>query len=243
LESAEVISYSFVILQDETTQIAGCEWHLTGVEEVITRMKIEEEAGYGLNRLINFSDAVIAIAITLLVLEIRLPEGVRGLPDDVITREVLSLWPAYLGYFTSFWVIGLYWLAHHRIFRAIRYYDRRLMMINLAFLFTVAFMPFPTALLFDYGGVLIAVLLYAGTLMLAGLSLVGLWLYASHDHRLITPTLEPDAIRNITRGLLAAPGVFLLSIVVAFFNADLAMYLWLLQIPAYFLTRPPYMPE
>lgn len=206
-------------------------------------MKIEEEAGYGINRLVNFSDAVIAICITLLVLDIRLPESVRGLSDEAVTREILALWPAYLGYFTSFWVIGLYWLAHHRIFRAIRNYDRPLMMINLLFLFAVAFMPFPTALLFNYAGVLVVVLLYAGTLTVMGLSLVGLWLYASHDHRLITPTLEPGVIRMITRGLLAAPSVFLLSIIVAFFNADLAMYLWLLQIPAYFLTRPPYMPQ
>lgn len=203
----------------------------------------EKDKGYGLNRVINLSDAVIAIAITLLVLEIRLPEGARGLPDEIVTREVLGLWPKYLGYITSFGVIGLYWLAHHRIFRAIVAYDRRLMMINLGFLFTVAFMPFPTALLFDYAGVFVAVLLYAGTLTLTGLSLVGLWLYASHDHRLISPDVETHTIHNVTRGLLAGPGVFLLSILVAFFNADLAMYVWLLQIPAYFLTRPPFMPE
>jgi uncharacterized membrane protein len=202
-------------------------------------MSVEEEKGYGLGRLINFSDAVIAIAITLLVLEIRLPEITRGLDGPTITGEVLSIWPKYLGYLVSFWVIGLYWMAHHRIFRLIDSYDRRLLTLNLAFLCTVAFMPFPTSVLFDYAGVFIVVLLYAGTLTLTGLSLVAIWLYATKEHRLVDPQLDERMIHNQTRSLLVGPGVFLLSIIVAIFNPDLAMYAWLLQIPAYFLTRPP----
>lgn len=200
-------------------------------------MTIEEEKGYGLGRLINFSDAVIAIAITLLVLEIRLPEAQRGLPAQAITGEILALWPKYLGYLVSFWVIGLYWLAHHRVFRLVSGFDRRLMILNLVFLCTVAFMPFPTSVLFDYAGVFIVVLLYAGTLTLTGLSLVAIWLYATHAHRLVDQQLSPEIIRNQTLGLLVGPGVFLLSIVVAVFDPNLAMFFWLLQLPAYFLTR------
>lgn len=203
----------------------------------------EEEKGYGLTRLIGFSDAVIAIAITLLVLEIRAPELGGELSEAELTRAILGQWPKYLGFFTSFWVIGLYWLAHLRIFRAIRGYDRRLLMLNLFFLFTVAFTPFPTALLFGFAGIFISVFLYAGTLALTGLSLVAIWLYASRNHRLIDPALPPAVIRNVTRGLLAGPGVFLLSIVVALFDANIAMYFWLLQIPAYLLTRPPFVPD
>jgi uncharacterized membrane protein len=202
-------------------------------------MSVEKEKGYGLSRLINFSDAVIAIAITLLVLEIRLPELTRGLDGPTITGEILSLWPKYLGYLVSFWVIGLYWMAHHRIFRLIDSYDRRLLTLNLAFLCTVAFMPFPTSVLFDYAGVFIVVLLYAGTLTLTGLSLVAIWLYATKEHRLVDPQLDERMIHNQTQSLLVGPGVFLLSIIVAIFNPDLGMYVWLLQIPAYFLTRPP----
>jgi len=203
---------------------------------LIVNIEAEE---YGLDRLINFSDAVIAIAITLLVLEIRLPGVTRGLPAQEITNEILALWPKYLGYLVSFWVIGLYWMAHHRIFRLISSYDRRLLTLNLAFLVTVAFMPFPTSVLFDYAGGFVVVLLYAGTLTLTGLSLVAIWLYATHDHRLVDAQLDDALINNQTRSLLVGPGIFLLSIAVAAFNPDLAMYAWLLQIPAYFLTRPP----
>jgi TMEM175 potassium channel family protein len=207
---------------------------------VLLQMTIKEDKGYGLDRLINFSDAVIAIAITLLVLDIRLPEAARGLDASIVSREILALWPKYLGYLVSFWVIGLYWMAHHRIFHMIRSYDRRLLTLNLIFLSTVAFMPFPTSVLFDYAGIFIVVLLYAGTLTLTGLSLVAIWLYATHKHRLVDPQLDAAVIRSQTKGLLAGPAVFLLSIVVAIFDPNIAMYIWLLQIPAYFLTRPSF---
>src|SRR5512136_2762438 len=100
----------------------------------------------GLERIIFFSDAVMAIAITLLILEVRLPEGAA--PDGV-GRQVLALWPKYLGYSVSFWVIALYWVAHHRCFLYIRAYDRRLIYLDFLFLLFIAFMPFPTGLLFD----------------------------------------------------------------------------------------------
>ena len=201
-----------------------------------------EEEGYGLDRLVNFSDAVIAIAITLLVLEVRLPEAARLLPAEELTGAILGLWPKYLGYIVSFWVIGLYWLAHHRIFRLVRRYDRRLLTLNLAFLCTVAFMPFPTSVLFDFPGIFVVIFLYAGTLTLTGLSLVGIWLYATNKHRLVDPQLDEELIHHQTRSLLVGPAIFILSVLVAVFNPDIAMWVWMLQIPAYFLTRPSFSP-
>jgi uncharacterized membrane protein len=79
----------------------------------------------GLERIVFFSDAVMAIAITLLILEVRLPEGSAD-----FSRRILALWPKYLGYFVSFWVIALYWVAHHRCFQLIRDYDRGLINLN-----------------------------------------------------------------------------------------------------------------
>ena len=103
---------------------------------------------FGLDRIVFFSDAVMAIAITLLVLDIKVPEA-AGISTIDLGRRMLDLWPKYLGYFVSFWVIALYWVAHHRCFRYIRKYDRRLMYLNFLFLMFIAFMPFPTGLLFD----------------------------------------------------------------------------------------------
>jgi len=196
------------------------------------------EGGFGLERLIFFSDAVIAIAITLLVLDIHVPEVAPTAIATDLPRQVLALWPNYLGYFTSFWVIGYYWMAHHRLFRHIQAYDQGLVSLNLTLLFFIAFMPFPTALLFRYPAQPISVMIYAGTLVLIGLSMVGVWQYALHRQGLVEAGLEPKRIRQITISLLIAPAIFLLSMGVAVWNGQWAMYTWLLLLPIYFFFRP-----
>ena len=93
-------------------------------------------------RLEAFSDGVFAIAITLLVLEISVPAEAF----DDLWSGILHEWPAYLGYVTSFLTIGALWLAHHGVFRRLRYANNNVMRINLLLLMAVAFLPFPTKL-------------------------------------------------------------------------------------------------
>jgi TMEM175 potassium channel family protein len=190
---------------------------------------------FGLDRLVFFSDAVMAIAITLLVLDIKVPEAAGGSARD-LTRAVLGMWPKILGYIVSFWVIALYWVAHHRCFRYIRKYDRRLMYLNFLFLMFIAFMPFPTALLFSSSARTAPVVLYAGTAAGMGLSLALLWIYAVR-RRFIPADMPREVVRDIGLNLLLPPVVFLLSAIAAAFNANLAMYLWFLLIPVYVLRR------
>jgi uncharacterized membrane protein len=191
---------------------------------------------FGLDRIVFFSDAVMAIAITLLVLDIQVPEtgGTGAAPD--LGRRVLGLWPAYLGYVVSFWVIALYWVAHHRCFRYIRKYDRRLIYLNFLFLMFIAFMPFPTRLLFSNPAEVVSVVLYASTAAGMGLSLAWVWIYAGR-HRFLSVDVSRAAVRDITLNLLLPPLVFLLSAGVAVFNANLAMYLWFLLAPVYVFRR------
>jgi TMEM175 potassium channel family protein len=189
----------------------------------------------GLDRIVFFSDAVIAIAVTLLVLDLRAPEVAGDLARDP-GRALLSLWPKVLGYVVSFWVIALYWVAHHRCYRYIRRYDRRLIYLNFLFLMFIAFMPFPTALLFSSPALTVPVMLYAGTAACMGLSLALLWIYAGR-RRLIAAEMPPAVTRDIRLNLLLPPVVFVLSAVVAPFNADVAMYLWFLLIPVYVFRR------
>jgi uncharacterized membrane protein len=199
---------------------------------------------YGLDRIIFFSDAVIAIAITLLVLDIKMPEGSRG-PASDLTRQLLALWPKFVGYFVSFWVIALYWVAHHRCYRYIRRYDRRLIYLNFLFLMFIAFMPFPTGLLFSNPTGTASVMLYACTAAGMGLSLAGLWTYADR-HGFIPADMPRSMIRDIRLNQILPSVVFLISAVVAIFNASAAMYFWFLLLPAYLYLRrtearvPPY---
>lgn len=105
------------------------------------------ESGRELNRIVNFTDGVFAIVITLLILTIQAPE----IPSDSVARELpgrlLDLAPKFLSYVISFLVVAVYWMAHHRVFRPIRGYDRTLLYLNFSFLILLASVPFPSLLL------------------------------------------------------------------------------------------------
>ena len=132
----------------------------------------------GYERLIFFSDAVFAIAITLLIIEVRLP----ALPDDASDADLIAglraTVPAVFAYVLSFATIGLYWLAHWRRFRYIARVDYRLVAYNLVLLGLIAFIPFPTVVLGEHGDLASAVILYAVALSAAGLAGPLTWLYA-----------------------------------------------------------------
>ena len=181
----------------------------------------------GLERLIFFSDAVFAIAVTLLALEIRLPAGEGSLTDEQLLKTLQTIWPKYLGYVVSFLVIGVFWIGHHRKFRFIERYDKNLILLNLILLMFVAFVPFPTSVIIEYGNQT-ATIFYALIMMILGLLSAAIWRYASLNHRLIDLQLEQQQCRHEALRTLAVPGVFLLSIFIAFFNADLAKISWVL---------------
>jgi uncharacterized membrane protein len=189
----------------------------------------------GLERITALSDAVLAIAITLLVLSFDVPQTTRELAGNP-GQALRHLFPNLMGYAVSFWVIALYWVAHHRCFRYIRRYDRRLMYINFLFLMFIAFMPFPTALLFSSPSGPLPVVLYAGTAAGMGLSLALLWIYAER-HRFIAAGTSQATVRDIRVNLLLPPAVFLLSAAAAPVNVSVAMFLWLLLVPVYALRR------
>lgn len=123
---------------------------------------------FQLERLTFFSDAVFAIAITLLVIEIRLPPLHHATESD-LANALLQLIPQYVGFIVSFFVIGRFWLGHHRAFGQLSRVDDKLVWRNLLFLLTVAFMPFPTAIISEFPASRVAVGLYACWLMAAGL--------------------------------------------------------------------------
>jgi uncharacterized membrane protein len=182
-----------------------------------------------LERLLFFSDAVFAIAITLLVLEIRLPASEERMTNGQLLQGILSLWPKYLNYAVSFLVIGLFWRGHHRKFRFIQRYDSPLLQLNILLLMGIAFIPFPTALLSEYGN-RTATIFYALTITITGLLNAAVWVYSAHHHRLIDPGFSPQQIRRETLRALAVPGVFLFSIGLAFLDpsATLAKFSWML---------------
>ena len=192
--------------------------------------------GRDTGRIEYFSDAVFAIAMTLLVLDIRLPKVLDSPTPAVLWEQVGLLWPQFFAYVLSFAVLALNWVFHHRKFRVVRSYDGGLIWINLVFLLFVAVLPFPTSLLSDYGSQGDAgVVLYAAEVgILSGLQ-TWLWWYA-YRHGHLDAQVTPALARYIARANLLPTVLFGLSIPVVMFVpspvGDIGAYvLWFLTWP------------
>jgi uncharacterized membrane protein len=179
------------------------------------------------DRVLFFSDAVFAIAITLLVVDLRVPGVVPN-----AAQEIRNSSGRILSFAISFLVIGLFWMGHHRLFRFITALDRRLIFLNLLFLGTIAFLPYPTALLFAGNTKAPAApVFYAACVAGAGLVELVLWLYATHTKGLVPASVSPTVRRYELAQLLPNPVVFLLSIPVAFIAPGVAPFTWILLLP------------
>jgi len=117
-----------------------------------TPLHNELKKEFQLERMILFSDAVFAIAITLLVIEIKIPEIHENISDKTLLYSLRHLIPKFTGFLISFMLIGVYWTIHHRMFGFVTSYTRKLLMLNLFFLFFVALMPFSTGFYSEYAG-------------------------------------------------------------------------------------------
>ncbi len=188
------------------------------------------EGGRGLDRILALSDGVFAIAITLLVLNIEVPQ----IPEDLVAQELpgelFDLWPKYLSYVISFLVILFYWTAHHSIFSFIKAHDRRLIWLNSLFLMCVAFLPFPAALMGEYGDQQLVVVIYAGSLAVTRLLLSAVWWYVLGKPQLVDMDMDPSTIRIFSIRAWAIPLIFLISIGISFFSVTAAIYSWILLV-------------
>ncbi len=136
----------------------------------------------------------------------------------------------------SFLVIGSYWISHHRKFRYIRRYDRRLILLNLLLLMVIAFIPFPTTVLSEYGN-RTATIFYASVMVLGGLLSVLIWWYAAYKNRLIDPNMDVKQRRKEIQVPLVTTGIFLLSIGISFIDPNIARFFWILIFAANVLFR------
>jgi uncharacterized membrane protein len=169
-------------------------------------------------RLEALSDGVIAIAITLLILEIRVPAVDEASPQEA-WAALRALWPQYLGYVISFTTIGIFWANHHLIFRFIARTNHYLILANLFLLFGIATIPFPTALMADTLGhpaERVGVTVYSGWFVVCAVAFNVLWLYAVRADGLLEPDADPAAIATVTRRFLLGPPLYLAAFLLAF---------------------------
>jgi uncharacterized membrane protein len=191
-------------------------------------------AGYGMStgRLEALSDGVLAIVITLLILAFTDADkeiaNSRSMSSDELVGFLLGLWPHLLGYVLSFVLIAIYWILHHHMFHYIRRADRGLLWLNLLFLMSVAFVPFPTDLLstciLHESNVI--VILYGATHLICGLMLAAVWGYATRQRRLVADGIDPAVVRATMQTTLTGPALYLLAICASFASTSAAIVVY-----------------
>jgi uncharacterized membrane protein len=200
----------------------------------MSQLHNELKKEFQLERIILFSDAVFAIAITLLVIEIKIPEIHEDVSDKALMHSLGHLAPKFIGFLVSFMLIGLYWSIHHRMFGFVTSYDRRLLVLNLAFLFFIALMPFSTGFYSEYAGpelfrkqLKIPLTFYVLNFAAAGFINYFMWRHITNaKNKLAEPAIDPMVAKMAKARALIVPCIFLLMMAVAYTtNVLIAVYI------------------
>jgi uncharacterized membrane protein len=176
----------------------------------------------GTSRLETFADGVLAIAATLLILDV----SVSGSP---LSTQLARAWPSYVAYMVSFITIGIIWVNHHAIMDQVARCDRTFLVVNVFFLMVVAFIPFPTRLVAEHlrgEGARAAALAYGITLTLTAIWFNVLWFYAAAKGRLLREDADPRVVRGISRSYRPGPWIYLAATLIAFADPRVSLALF-----------------
>jgi uncharacterized membrane protein len=185
-------------------------------------------------RLEYLTDAVLAIVMTLLVLEITVPQLSHTEASTELTRELVELWPMFLSYATSFIILGFAWIGDIDQLHLVKRVNRTFLWLTILYLMFIAVIPFSTALLGEYGDQQISVIIYGINLLVAAFWYNVKWWYASRNHLLIDKNSDPNIIRAITRRHLIAPIMYSIAIAMSYASLQLSIILYIAT-PLYFL--------
>ena len=161
------------------------------------------------SRLETFADGVFAIAITLLVLGIRIPAA-----SEDLAKSLAAQWPSFFAYVVSFLTIGIMWVQHHRLFTAVGRSNSTFAMINVIFLMFIAFVPYPTVVLAEHvgpdrSGWLLATFLYGGTMVVIAIMFNAIWAYAASRNGHLLRENVATAVRDVgARGYRFGPPLY-----------------------------------
>ena len=177
------------------------------------------------DRLKALADGVFAVAMTLLVLELVVPE-LNNPSNRELTSSLLSMWPKFIAYVLSFLIAGIYWLVHHTIFDAIKYYDSTLAWINIIFLLFIALIPFTTWLLGEYFLMKTSTIIYGVHLLLMFLGGYSLWAYSTWKHILVVPDLDPTVVKGAKKMGYVYFSILTIAIIIAFFSPLISVIIY-----------------
>ncbi|MCB9033483.1 MAG: DUF1211 domain-containing protein [Chitinophagales bacterium] len=186
---------------------------------------------FQVERIIFFSDAVFAIAITLLIIEIKVPllHG-SDITEKNFFNQLLLLSPQFLGFILSFFLIGLYWSIHHKMFGYVINYNSKLIWLNLLFLFSIALMPFSTAVYSEYSApeniqLVLPYAVYVANICLTGFICFLIWTYIGNPKNKIAEHIpDGDFLKTAKIRSLLLPSIFIISLLISIISPIIARF-------------------
>jgi len=182
---------------------------------------------FQLERMILFSDAVFAIAITLLAIELKVPAIITDVTDHKLAESLNEMIPKFIGFLISFLIIGQYWTTHHRLFGFVVNYNLRLMWLNLFFLLAVIIMPFTSAFHSEYISYFLKtpVLLYIGNICFLGFMNYLMWRYVSNPKHELSEGLVKAVSNYYSMRAITVPAIFLIMVLVYLVFPHIAIWM------------------
>ena len=182
-------------------------------------------------RVISFSDAVFAFAITLMALSIDIPDLPTHLTQSELLDKLYDLYPQFESYVISFAVIAIFWVSYHQVFNHIKGSHITMLYLNLLFLLLITLLSLSTSLVINYGTYQIPYIIYCFIVIMTSSLLATIWWHATRNKRLVDKNLHPFFIKGVLVNLMSIPIVFTISIIISFVNLDIAQYFWLIIAP------------
>jgi uncharacterized membrane protein len=180
------------------------------------------------SRIEAFSDGVFAIIITLLVLEIHVPQVQDKNISAALEHSLLAMTPKFLSYILSFVLVCIWWVAHHHLFHILKRSDRGLLWLNSLFLLWLAFIPFPTALMGDFPNQRIAVMGYGTVTTLAGVSFCLMRYYAFYVGKLVDERIDRYLLKLAMIRSVINPVLHSIAVLLAFVDTRLSIALYII---------------
>ena len=187
---------------------------------------------FGKGRLESLTDGVFAIIMTILVFNISVPELILFTEGDFaserLSAKFADLWPDFLAYVISFSTLGVFWVAHHRVFRWILYVDRPLIWINISFLMIIGLIPFSTTLLTQYLDSQNSIFAFSFNAILAGLLIYVIYYYVKRNPDLVDKSIQALIEKSSSRRIVATILTYSVAIIFSFIYLQASLFLLLL---------------
>jgi uncharacterized membrane protein len=189
----------------------------------------------GKNRIEALSDGIFAIVMTLLILELHVPNLPPSAPNVEVAPALAALWPKFVSYLVTFVSLGVFWVGHHIMYHAIRRADRTLLWLNIFFFMFVSLLPFSTSVLNAFPQAFIAPLFFGANLAVIGWLLFFQWIYANSQPDMLAPFISAEYRARVRSRMLIVPTVTTLTALMGFWSVGISLTIYLLLLPLYML--------